>query len=82
MTKKEIIAEIQGMEASYWLALKRAEVNFGENHVHTGKERARWGTLCELMHAIGIQADPSLPNSQEATKMILEKYDLVELIKH
>ncbi len=77
MKKKEIIAEIQGMEASYWLALKRAEVNFGEDHEFTGKERARWGTLNELMHVLGIKSDDSLPNSQKAKILVLKKYDYI-----
>ena len=77
MKKKDIIAEIQGMEASYWLALKRAEVNFGEDHEFTGKERARWGTLCELMNLIGIQSDPSLPDNQAGKRLVLKKYNYI-----
>ncbi len=74
MKKKDIIAEIQKLEANYWLQLKRTEVSHGYGHKYTDSQRARWVALDSLMTTLGVQSDPSLPEQQLAAELVHAKY--------
>jgi hypothetical protein len=77
MKKKDIIAEIQKLEASYWLQVKTTEVNFGENHEFTSRQRSSWAALDSLMQVIGVKSDPTLPDNLAAKILVLKKYNYI-----
>ncbi len=74
MKKKDIIAEIQKLEANYWLDLKRTEASFGYGHKFTDSQRSRWVALDSLMQVLGVKSDPTLPEQQLAAEMVYAKF--------
>ena len=77
MKKKDIIAEIQKLEANHWLQVKTTEVNFGSDHEFTSRQRSSWVAIDTLMKAIGIESDPTLPDNQAAKILVLKKYNYI-----
>jgi hypothetical protein len=73
MTKAAMVAEIQKTDATMWLELKRAERQYGTHDELVSTLRARWATIHNMMESIGIQADHTLPDNEEATRIIIER---------
>jgi hypothetical protein len=73
MTKAAMITEIQKTDAMMWLELKQAEQRYGHEDELVGTLRARWATVHNMMESLGIQADHTLPEAEEATRIIIER---------
>jgi hypothetical protein len=73
MTKAAMVAKIQKTDAMMWLELKRAEQRYGTDDELVSTLRARWATIHNMMESIGIQADHTLPEAEEATRIIIER---------
>ena len=73
LTKAEMIAAIQKLEAQLFLRLKITEESFGIDDTLTKSDRTRWAGVNEVMEAIGIQPDNTLPDNREATKIIIAR---------
>ena len=73
LTKAEMIASIQRLEAQLFLRLKITEESFGIDDTLTKSDRTRWAGVNEVMQTIGIQPDNMLPDNQEATKIIIAR---------
>jgi len=72
MTKKEMIAAIQLQEAELFLQAKRYELAYGGEDSLYINCRNKWIGVNNMMKALGIQADYSLPQSYETTTLICE----------
>ena len=73
MTKKEMIKVIQQLEAETFLQVKVDESVFGAEHDITKLSRTKWCGMNEMMEALGVKPDNTLPENQEAIKLIIEK---------
>ena len=73
MTKKEMIKVIQQKEAEAFLQVKVDEKELGSEHIITKTSRTRWCGMNEMMETLGIKPDNTLPENQEAIKLIIEK---------
>ena len=73
MTKKEMIKVIQQKEAEAFLQVKVDENVFGSEHNITKLSRTKWCGMNEIMEVLGIKPDNTLPENQEAIKLIMEK---------
>jgi hypothetical protein len=73
LTKAEMIASIQKLEAQLFLRLKITEESFGIDDTLTKSDRTRWAGVNEVMEAIGIRPDNTLPDNREATAIIMER---------
>ncbi len=73
MIKKEMIKAIQQYEAELFLQVKVDEKIFGEKDEVTTRSRAKWCGVNEIMETLGIKPDNTLPENQEAIKLIMEK---------
>lgn len=73
MTKKQMIEVIQQKEAEAFLQVKVDGKLFGEENAITVRSRSEWAKINDLMNELKIKPDNSLPENQEAIKMIMEK---------
>lgn len=73
MTKAAMIKAIQVADARAWLELKQAESRYGTEDEYVCNLRARWATIRNMMEAVGIQEDHTLPDNQEATEIIIRR---------
>jgi hypothetical protein len=73
MTKKEMIETIQMCEAELFLQVKVDENVFGKEHDITKSSRTKWCGVNNLMETLGIKPDNTLPENQEAIRLIIEK---------
>jgi hypothetical protein len=73
MTKKEMIKVIQQKEAEAFLRVKIDEKMFGQESIVTSRSRSEWARINDLMTEMGIKPDNTLPENQEAIKLIMEK---------
>jgi hypothetical protein len=73
MTKKEMIKAIQQHEAELFLQVKVDEKIFGEKDEITTRSRSKWCGVHEIMETLGIKPDNTLPENQEAIKLIIER---------
>jgi hypothetical protein len=73
MTKAAIVVEIQKTDAMMWLELKRAEQRYGAEDEFVSTLRARWATIHNMMESVGIQADHTLPEAEEATRIMMQR---------
>jgi hypothetical protein len=73
MIKKEMIKVIQQHDAELFLQLKVDESVFGEDHTITKSSRTRWCGVNDLMEKLGIKPDNTLPENQEAIRLIIER---------
>ena len=73
MTKKEMIAAIQLQEAQAFLRLKEIEAEYGAHDPITKTARTSFNAVYQLMESLGIRSDLNLPESQQATDLILFK---------
>jgi len=70
MTKAAMIQGIQKQEARLWLTLKEATLNFGADHAFTRSCRASYSAVYELMHALKIGMDNTLPDNVTASEVM------------
>jgi len=70
MTKAAMILGIQKQEARLWLALKEATREFGADHEFTRSCRASYSAVYELMHALKIGMDNTLPDNVTADEVL------------
>jgi len=68
-----MIKIIQQHEAELFLQLKVDENIFGEDNAITKSSRTRWCGVNDLMEKLGVEPDNTLPENQEAIKLIIEK---------
>jgi len=73
MTKKEMIETIQLYEAELFLQVKVDEKIFGKEHTITKLSRTKWCGVNNLMETLGVKPDNTLPENQEAIRLIIEK---------
>ena len=73
MTKKEMIKVIQQKEAKAFLQVKVDEKLFGKENTVTVRSRSEWAKINDLMTELKIKPDNTLPENQEAIRMIIEK---------
>jgi hypothetical protein len=73
MTKKEMIAAIQLIEAQEFLKLKEYDSLYGWNDTLTDRARVRFVAVSDLMESLGIEPDIALPESDQAMAIILNK---------
>jgi hypothetical protein len=73
MTKKQMIEVIQQKEAEAFLQVKVDEKLFGKENTVTVRSRSEWAKINDLMNELKIKPDNSLPENQEAIRMIIEK---------
>ena len=73
MTKKEMIQVIQQKEAEAFLQVKIDGKLFGEENAITVRSRSEWAKINDLMNELKIKPDNTLPENQEAIRMIIEK---------
>ena len=65
-----MIQGIQKQEARLWLTLKEATLNFGKDHAFTKSCRASYSAVYELMHALKIGMDNTLPDNVTASEVM------------
>ena len=73
LTKSEMIAAIQRLEAHLFLKLKTTEEAFGQDSRFTESDRTRWAGVNDAMTAMGIRPDNTLPDNIEATDIIIKR---------
>jgi len=73
MTKKEMITAIQLQEAQAFLRLKEIEAEYGAHDPLTKTARTSFNAVYQLMESLGIRSDVNLPESQQATDLIMFK---------
>jgi hypothetical protein len=73
MTKREMITAIQLQEAQAFLRLKEIEAEYGAHDPLTKTARTSFNAVYQLMESLGIRSDLNLPESQQATDLILFK---------
>ena len=71
MTKKEMIAAIQLIEAQEFLKLKEYDSEYGWTDPLTDRARVRFVAVSELMESLGIKPDIKLKESEQAMDIIL-----------
>ncbi len=73
MTKKQMIEVIQQKEAEAFLRVKVDEKLFGQEHIIVSRSRSEWAKINDLMTELKIKPDNTLPENQEAIRIIMEK---------
>jgi hypothetical protein len=73
LTKTEMIATLQRMEAKAFLELKESERDYGTDASLTTQLRTRWAGVNDTLKALGIEQDFMLPDNQAATAIICER---------
>jgi len=73
LTKAEMIAAIQRLEAHLFLKLKQTEEAFGQDDILTKSDRTRWAGVNDALKVMGIKADNTLPDNREATAIIINR---------
>jgi hypothetical protein len=81
MTKKQMIKQIQKMEAELFLALKESEALWGTEHTLTRIDRSRWASIHNLMKELGIEFDFSLPDADVAFGLIRERINKEQVVE-
>jgi hypothetical protein len=81
MTKKQMIKQIQKMEAELFLALKESEVLWGTEHTLTRIDRSRWASIHNLMKELDIEFDFNLPDNDAAVMIIKERINKEQDVK-
>jgi hypothetical protein len=73
LTKSQMIATLQRMEAAAFLELKESERDYGTDASFTAMCRTRWAGINATLTALGIEQDFLLPDNQAATAIVLER---------
>ncbi len=72
MTQEQMISEIQQQEAQLYLSVKLVERDFGRHSDLYTMARSKWVGVNDLMKALGIEHDLSLP--QVAQALAIDRY--------
>jgi hypothetical protein len=72
MTKQKMIQAIQLQEAKLFLELKQAEQQYGFHDDLTLSCRTRWVSVHQLMVAMNIESDNTLPDNAKAIAIICQ----------
>ena len=70
-----MIQKIQLTEAAMFLELKKSEREYGTEDRLTGMIRTQWSAVNTMMKSLGIPGDITLPDSQAATAIIIERIE-------
>lgn len=70
MTKKEMIQSMQQQEARLFLEAKKSEFKYGRLSTPAETALAKWLGVSQLMEALGIEEDTTLPEVAEAVEYI------------
>ena len=73
LTKSQMIATVQRLEAAAFLELKESERDYGSDSNFTTQCRTRWAGINATMTSLGIEQDFALPDNQAATAIVLER---------
>jgi hypothetical protein len=72
MTKQKMIQTIQLQEAKLYLELKQAEQQYGSHDDFTNRSRYKWVSVHQLMQAMNIESDNTLPDNAKAIAIICQ----------
>jgi hypothetical protein len=72
MTKQKMIQTIQLQEAKLYLELKQAEQQYGSHDDFTMSRRSQWVSVHQLMQAMNIESDFTLPDNAKATAILCQ----------
>lgn len=72
LTKSQMIATVQRLEAAAFLELKESERDYGTGANFTTQCRTRWAGINATMKALGIEQDFTLPDNVKAMAIIVE----------
>ena len=73
LTKSQMVATMQRMEAAAFLELKKAERDYGTDASFTTMCRTRWAGINAALEALCIPQDFNLPDNVEAVAIINER---------
>lgn len=66
MTKKEMIAKMQLLEAAAWLRFQETETLWGSEDPITNRRRAAWCAVKDILEEVGVTANQQLPDNLAA----------------
>ena len=72
MTKQKMIQTIQLQEAKLYLELKQADQQYGSHDDVTISCRYKWVSVHQLMQAMNIESDNTLPDNAKAIAIICQ----------
>ena len=72
MTKKEMIQNIQQLEATMFLQAKQLEFEYDREDSLYRSAINKWLGVNQLMQDLGIKEDLTLPESREAVELICQ----------
>jgi hypothetical protein len=81
MTKKQMIEQMQKMEAELFLTLKESEALWGTEHTLTRIDRARWSSIYNLMKELNIELDFTLPDAGAAMKIVQGRINKEQVVE-
>ena len=70
MTKKEMIQNIQKLEAIFFLNAKQLELDYGKDEPMYRSAINKWLGVNMMMQDLGIKEDLTLPEAQESAQLI------------
>jgi hypothetical protein len=70
MTKKEMIQNIQKLEAVFFLQAKQYEFEYGREDSITRSAFNKWLGVNNVLQDLGIKEDLTLPEAREAGELI------------
>jgi hypothetical protein len=70
MTKKEMIQNIQKLEAIFFLNAKQLELDYGKEDTMYRSAINKWLGVNMMMQDLGIKEDLTLPEAQESAQLI------------
>ena len=70
MTKKEMIQNIQKLEAVFFLNAKQLELDYGKEDTMYRSAINKWLGVNMMMQDLGIKEDCTLPEAREAADLI------------
>lgn len=73
LTKSQMIATVQQLEAAAFLELKESERDYGSDASFTNQCRTRWAGINATMTALGIEQDFRLPDNVKAIAIVCER---------
>lgn len=72
MTKKEMIQNIQTLEAIFFLNAKQLEFDYGKDDSMYRSAINKWLGVNQLMQDLGIKEDLTLPEARESAELICQ----------
>jgi hypothetical protein len=70
MTKKEMIQNMQKLEAIFFLQAKQSEFDNGRDSSMTRSAISKWLGVNHVLQHLGIKEDLTLPEAREAGELI------------